>query len=147
MKNAFLSCVLLLLAVPAIAVDSREAKYSGGSVPNLTTGVTGRIDTTSDAALIFEHDGKKVAIPYDAIQTFEYSHEVAHHLGVLPAIALSLIRMRRHRHFFLISYRDQDNVAQVAVFEVPKQIPRSLRAILAARSPQALQPAHPCVAN
>jgi hypothetical protein len=147
MKNAFLPCLLLLLTLPAMAVDNSEVKYSGGSVPDTATGVTGRLDTTSDSALIFEHEGKRLAIPYDAIQSFDYSHEVAHHLGVLPAITISLFRMRRHRHFFLISYRGQDNVAQVAVFEVPKEMPRSLRAILAARSPRALQPAHPCAAN
>jgi hypothetical protein len=147
MKRVLLTCALLLFTLPAMAVGGSDVKYSGGSVPNLTTGVTGRLDTTSDSCLIFEHDGKKVAIPYDAIQSFDYSREVAHHLGVLPAIAISLFRMRPHRHFFLISYRGQDNVAQVAVFEVPKHIPRSLRAILAARSPRALQPAHPCAAN
>jgi len=147
MRKAFLPYLLLLLTLPAMAVDGSEVKYSGGSVPNLTTGATGRLDTTSDSALNFEHDGKKLAIPYDAIQSFDYSHEVAHHLGVLPAIAISLFRMRRHRHFFLISYQGQDNVAQVAVFEVPKEMPRSLRAILRARSPRALQPIRPCATN
>jgi hypothetical protein len=147
MKNAFLSCVLLLLTLPAMAVDGSEVKYAGGTAQDTAAGVTGRLDTTSDSALIFEHDGKKLAIPYDAIESFDYSHEVAHHLGVLPAIANGLFRTRRHRHFFLISYRGQDNVAQVAVFEVPKQMPRSLRAILKARSPGALQPIRPCAAN
>jgi hypothetical protein len=143
--------LLVFLALPAVAVDGREVKYVGGTVAGVTSGAIGRLDTTTDAALIFEHAGTKVAIPYDAIQSFDYSHEVAHHLGVLPLIAISLFRARQHRHFFRISYRGQGDVTQVVVFEVPKQMPRTLRVILEARqvpsTPESHRPyshSYPC---
>jgi hypothetical protein len=131
MKGWMLLGLLLLLALPAGA--GREVKYVGGTAPGLQSGVIGSLDTTSDTALIFEHAGSKLAISYSAIQSFDYSKEVTHRLGVLPLILVSLFRMREHRHFFRISYGGPDGVTQVAVFEVPKQMPRSLRAVLEAR--------------
>jgi hypothetical protein len=74
-------------------------------------------------------------IPYADIQSFEYSTKVTRHLGFMPAIAVGLVKMRRHRHYFRISYRGADVGSQVAVFEVPKQMPRTLRAVLQARAP------------
>jgi hypothetical protein len=70
------------------------------------------------------------------------------HLGVLPTIAVGLVKMRRHSHFFRISYRGQDGAVQVAVFEVPKQMPRALEAIRARCAQKsvvlpAASPAHP----
>jgi hypothetical protein len=94
--------------------------YVGGTAPGVNAGIVGRLDTTSDTALIFEHSEGKLAISYDAIQSFDYAKEVTRHLGVLPAIGVGLVKMRKHRHFFRISYRDSSNEVQVAIFEVPK---------------------------
>jgi hypothetical protein len=136
MKNFVAFCLLLSLTLPALAVEDGQVMYVGGTAPGLNASIIGRLDTTSDTSLIFESSGSKLAIPYDAIQSFGYLKEVTRHLGVLPAIGVGLVRMRRHRHFFRITYRDSGNVAQVAIFEVPKQMPRTLQAVLQARSPQ-----------
>jgi hypothetical protein len=143
--NQFLQfCFLLLLSLSASALDSSHTKYVGGTLPGVTPGVIGRLDTTSDTALIFEHAGKKVEIPYAAIESHKYSKEVARHLGVLPTIAVGLLKVRQHRHFFRISYRVPGAAAaQVLVFEVPKQMPRTLEAILQARAPSTWKPARP----
>jgi hypothetical protein len=61
---------------------------------------------------------------------------VARHLGVLPAIAVGLVKKRQRRHYFRISYRDENGVVQVVVFEVPKNMPRTLLPILQTRAPQ-----------
>lgn len=144
-KGWMLLGLLLLLALPAGALAGHEVKYVGGTAPGLQSWAVGRLDSTSDTALIFEHAGSKLAIPYSAIQSSDYSVEVTHHLGVLPLILVSLFRMREQRHFFRISYGGPDDVIQVAVFEVPKQMPRSLRAVLEARRPHSV-PFHsrPC---
>jgi len=76
-------------------------------------------------------------IPYAQIDSFEYSQPVARHLGVLPAIAVGLAKKRQHRHFFQIRYRGDNDVMEVAVLEVPKQMPLTLLPVLRARSPQA----------
>ena len=94
--------------------------------------------------MIFEYSENKLVIPYNAIESFKYSKEVTRHLGVMPAIAIGLMKMRRHSHFFRISYRDPNNVAQAAVFEVPKHMPRTLQAVLETRAPRTCKPYLPC---
>jgi hypothetical protein len=143
MKRFFPFCFFLLVSLPAFALDDGHAKYVGGTVAGVTVGAVGRLDTTSDTSLIFEHAGDKVEIPYASIQSFEYSKEVARHLGVLPTIVVGLLKVRQHRHFFRISYRAPGAAAaQVSIFEVPKHMPRTLQAILQTRAPGTSNPPH-----
>jgi hypothetical protein len=137
-------CLLLLLSLSASALENGHAKYVGGTLPGVTAGTVGRLYTTSETTLIFEHAGSKVEIPYASIESHKYSKEVARHLGVLPTIAVVLLKVRQHRHFFRISYRVPGAaVAQVVIFEVPKQMPRTLEAILQTRAPSTWKPARP----
>jgi len=137
-------CFLLLLSLSAYGLDEGHARYVGGTVPGTPAGVVGRLDTTSLTALTFEYAGNKVEIPYASIESYEYSKEVTRHLGVLPAIAVGMIKMRRHSHFFSISYRSESGApAQVVVFEVPKNMPRTLEAILQTRAPGKCKPCEP----
>jgi hypothetical protein len=124
----------LLLSLSASALEDGHAKYVGGTVPGVEAGTVGRLDTTSEASLIFLRAGNKLEIPYASIESYEYSKDVTVHLGVLPTIAVGMVKMRRHSHFFRISYRGQDGAVQVVVFEVPKQMPRTLQAILQTRA-------------
>lgn len=132
-----LLAICLLLALPAAAVEGDQVMYLGGTTPIVQAGAIGQIDTTAQNALVFDSSGKKLLIPYDGIESFEYSTEITHHLGVMPAIAVGIMRARKHRHYFRVTYRTSDNIPQVAVFEVPKHMPRTLEAVLKTRSPQA----------
>jgi hypothetical protein len=140
-------CFVLVCYLPAVAVEDGQVMYSGGTVPGLNSGVVGRLDLSSESSLIFEHQGSRLAIPYAAIESYEYSKEVTRHLGVLPAIAVGLIKERQHQHFFRISYRDGEGVFQVAIFEVSKRLPRSLNAVLQERAPKACKVTAPCTAQ
>lgn len=140
MKKLAAICLLLVIAVPAGAVEDGQVMYTGGTVPALQAGVLGRLDTTSESALSFEYAGSKLAIPYARIDSYKYYEQVARHLGVLPAIAVGLVKRRQQRHFFQIGYRDESNLSQVAVFEVSKQMPQTLLAVLLARAPQGRKP-------
>jgi hypothetical protein len=140
MQKLVAVCLLLTFSFPALAVEDGQVRYVGGSAPGVSAGVVGRLDTTSDKALIFEYSGNRLAIPYDAIQSFEYSKEVTEHLGVLPAIGVGMLKVRRHQHFFRFSYRDSNHVEQAVVFEVPKHMPRPLKAVLETRAPGTCRP-------
>jgi hypothetical protein len=82
----------------------------------------------------------RLAIPYASIDSYEHSQQVAHHLGVLPAIAVSLVKKRQRKHFLRIAYHDESKTPQVAIFEVPKKMPLTLLAILQQRAPQGWKP-------
>jgi hypothetical protein len=139
-------CLLLAIAWPAAAVEEGQVIYLGGTAPTLKEGAIGRLDTSSSASLKFESAGGKLEIPFAKIDSYTYSQEVARHLGVLPAMVVGMVKKRQRRHFFRISFHDEANAPQVAVFEVPKQMPKTLLAVLQARAPQSCKPlgAGPC---
>ena len=129
-------CLFVAISLPAIAVEDGQVMYSGGTPAGIKIGTIGRLDTSSQTALAFECPGNKLSIPYVAIDSYECSREVKRHLGVLPAIAIGLVKQRQRRHFFRISYHDEQNSPQVAIFEVSKHMPLALKAILQSRAPQ-----------
>lgn len=136
MKKLGMFCLLLVISLPAGAVEGEQVMYAGGTAPDLQAGVLGRLDTTSETMLSFESAGNKLVIPYSKIDSYSYDERVARNLGVLPAIAVGLVKKRQRRHFFNISYRDENNLSQVAIFEVSKQMPQTLLAVLRTRTPQ-----------
>jgi hypothetical protein len=142
MKRIIAMCllILVLMPLPTPAVEGDQVMYIGGTVAVLNKGVVGKLDTTSQTALNFESPGGKLVIPFEEIDSYEYSQQVARHLGVLPAIAVGLVKRRQRRHFFRITYHDDSKTQQVAIFEVSKETPRSLLAVLQGRAPQSCKP-------
>ncbi len=132
-----------LLTVPVFAVEAGQVAYTSGSL-TIPQGTLGSLDTTSATALVFRYTTAgagpgEIDIAYKNIGSFEYSTEVAYHLGVLPAIAVGLVKRRERKHFFTIKFTDSSDVVQAVIFEVPKNDPPGLLAILRARSPRACQ--------
>jgi hypothetical protein len=142
MKRIIAMCllILVLMPLPTPAVEGDQVMYIGGTVAVLNKGVVGKLDTTSQTALNFESPGGKLVIPFEEIDSYEYSQQVARHLCVLPAIAVGLVKRRQRRHFFRITYHDDSKTQQVAIFEVSKETPRSLLAVLQGRAPQSCKP-------
>ncbi len=132
--------LLLLTPLTASAVEGGQVMYVGGTVGALKEGVTGKLDTSSQMVLNFDYSGGRLVIPFEMVDSYEYSQRVARHLGVLPAIAVGLVKRRQRRHFFRISYHDESKAPQVAIFEVSKEMPHTLLAILRVRAPQGCKP-------
>jgi hypothetical protein len=131
-RRRLLLFALLLVAV-SVNAQTGVVTYMGGTVAGFNPGDTGALETAGDA-LRFESKGRKLKIPYDAIDSFEYSQPVAHHLGVLPAIAVGLFKHRQHRDIFRVFFHDEGGSSQVAIFQVPKQMPQTLEAIFRVRT-------------
>ena len=144
MAKSVICFLLLIVSLPAVALEDGQVMYVGGTRADVHVRVVGSLDITSKTALIFKYTGSTLVIPYASIESVQYSQEVTRHLGVLPAIAVGLLAKRRRRHFFHIAYRDSENVAQAVIFEVPKHIPRTLQAVLQTRSPQTCKQSLPC---
>ena len=136
--GSFVFAVGVLVVVPCFAVEAGQVAYVSGTL-TVPQGTIGELDTTSPEALVFKFAGSgsgpgEIDISYKNIGGFEYSTEVAHHLGVLPAVAISLVKRRERKHFFTIRFTDPSDVSQAAIFEVPKGDPPGLLAILRARA-------------
>ena len=59
MKNFAVFCLFLLSCLPALAVENGQVMYLGGTAPGVNVGVVGRLDTTAEAALIFEYSATR----------------------------------------------------------------------------------------
>ena len=136
MKRIFGLFLLLLTPLETPAVEDDQVMYVGGTVGALKEGALGKLDTGSQIVLSFDYSGGKLVIPFEMIDSYVYSQRVARDLGVLPAIAVGLVKRRQRRHFFRISYHDENKVPQVVIFEVSKGMPHRLLAVLQVRAPQ-----------
>jgi hypothetical protein len=130
-----------VFAEPAFAVEAGQIVYVSGTL-GVSPGTVGSFDTASPTALVFKFSAPgassgEIGIEYKNIVAFEYKSELARHLGVLPAIAVGLVKKRERKHFFSIKFTDATKVTQAVIFEVPKNDPPGLLAILNARSPEA----------
>jgi hypothetical protein len=135
-----------LFTVPTFAVEAGQVMYTSGTL-TVAQGTIGTLDIRVPTTLVFKFAATssgsgEIDIPYDKITGFVYRTEVAHHIGVLPAIAVSLVKRRERKHYFTINFNDSSGAAQVAIFEVPKQDPPALLATLRSRCPQACKPAN-----
>lgn len=135
MKQSLL-LILLLAAASAFAVEDGEVKYVGGTAANVKPGTIGRLDTAQPTSLVFEYPGGKFAVPFEGIDSFEYSKQRAHDLSVLPILAVGLFKRLQRQHFVRISYHNEANTPQAVVFEIPKHMPRALLPVLDARVPK-----------
>ena len=133
-----IAVLTLTLTIPAFAVEGKQVAYVGGTLPALSNGTLGELDTTSPANLVFKTSTPgaptEFAIPYANIRSVRYTTPVAHHLGVLPAIAVGLVRHRERKHLLALSYTDKSSTIQSILFEVSKDQSQSLLQILRARS-------------
>jgi len=144
MKKIIGIWLLLVVTLPSAAVEEGQAEYVGGTVQSIKEGTVGRLDLTAETSLTFVSSGGQLTIPFGRIESYQYTHEVARHLGVLPAIGVGLVRKRQQRHFIRISYRDESHIAQIVILEIPKNMPATLLAVLHTRAPQGCQPPVPC---
>lgn len=144
MKKIIGVWLLLAITLPAAAVEEGQTEYVGGTVQSIKEGTVGRLDLTSETSMAFVSSGGQLMISFRSIESYQYAHEVARHLGVLPAIGVGLIRKRQQRHFIRIAYRDESHVSQVVILEVPKHMPATLLAVLHTRAPQGCQAPAPC---
>ena len=129
--------LVLALAEPALAlVEGRQVMYVGGTVAGVKEGAIGAFDTTNVESLVFEVAGSKLQIPYSAVQRFWVSEELARRMGVVSTLVVVMLKHRRRRHFVEIHFADSAGQNQAAIFEVSKDMSKTIHAVLRARVPQ-----------
>jgi hypothetical protein len=135
-----LAVALVITVVPRAEaetiVEDGHAMYVGGTAAKVKPEALGKLDTTQPKSLEFQSPDGNVSIPYASIESYEYTRKLARHLGAVATVAVVLVKHLQRKHFLTITYRDEAGAAQVAVFEIAKELPESLLPILQARAPQ-----------
>jgi hypothetical protein len=118
-----------------LAESAPSIIYVGGTVTTPAGSTEGTLDLSSPDVLRFRSSTNSVDIPWDSIQSWDCSAQLAHHLGVLPTIAVGLVRKRQRVHYFRVVWWDRNHNVQGMLFEIPKQFPNILETALDAHVP------------
>src|SRR5882762_7384826 len=93
---------IVVLSATVFAVTGNDVAYVGGSLSGVKPGDIGAFDTSPVKELVFIEPYGRFPIEYARVLKVEYRKEVAHHLGVAPAIAVGLLKRRERKHFFTL---------------------------------------------
>lgn len=150
MKKPISLIVMILFVFNSIAfgVDSKKAEYIGGTAPDFKgakKNVAGTLSLDDETELRFTHKFNNTngtfAVPYDKIIDLEYGHKTGRRVGAAVATAilispvgLFLLFSKKRKHFLTVGYHDEDGKEQVAVFELGKDIVKTVLPTIEARS-------------
>jgi len=137
MKRAIGVLLLMAMGIPALAADGPGVQYVNGTAQGVKEGSFGTVDTNAAKALEFHAGGAGFSIPYDGVIVYKYREENRFRLGVLPAIAVGIVKARSKRHLLTIAWKDGQGVAEVVTLEGSKDDALGLVALLRARAPNA----------
>lgn len=136
-----LCCFLMsVFTVAAQAASGSGVVYVGGTISTPVAGSSGTLDYSSPDQLQFRSPAGTVSIPWQKIDSWSCSSATAHHIGVLPAIAVGLVRKRQRIHYFSVKWQTDSGIEQAVLLEVPKDLPRTLHVVMSARAPGRQRP-------
>ncbi|MGH9787828.1 MAG: hypothetical protein ACRD4U_03885 [Candidatus Acidiferrales bacterium] len=116
------------------AVRGKDVMYVGGTIANLPEATTGRLDYQDEKVLRFTSDKGSFEIPYDRVTSLEYGQKAGRRLGVALTITIWALFSKKRKHFMTIGFNDENDKPQGVVLELPKGLPRTVIAIIEARS-------------
>ena len=140
MRRSATVAVMLAMAgcnVAAYATDGMDMTYVSGTVEGMQRGVKGDVETEDAANLVINANGRRVAIPYGKLRSFHCRQEVRYHLGVLPAIAVGLLKARSRVYTVILEWDVDGQEPEVATLELSHRDQESLKDVLRARAHQA----------
>ncbi len=131
-----LLAVLLVLESPLLAggLGSEKTMYVGGTITTIKDGTVGISSTRDEKVFVFQYQGGSLKIPYDRVNALEYGQKAGRRLGLAITISPLLLFSKKRKHYLTISFLDEDDKQQAAVFELGKEITRVTLASLEART-------------
>ncbi|MGH9674993.1 MAG: hypothetical protein ACRD44_17610, partial [Bryobacteraceae bacterium] len=126
--------VIAALVVAAVSAAGNRADYIGGTLPDVTRTLSGRLEASDVTFLYFRAGKHLVKVPYDAINLLEYGQTADRRY--LEAILLSPVFLlaRKRAHYLTIGYSDAAGLQQALVFKLDKNSVRTVLAVLEART-------------
>lgn len=136
MKKSFsiLIAVLLLLQVAFAGLGSEKTMYIGGTVNTIKDQTEGTSSAKDEKVFVFTYAGGKLEIPYDQVDSLEYGQKAGRRLGAAILVSPYLLFSKKRRHYLTISWKDDNDKQQAAVFELGKNMVRVTLATLEART-------------
>lgn len=127
------------MTLPAFALDSKKTAYIGGTIANLKEGTEGISSALDENNFVFEHKKGKLAIPYSAVEELEYGQKAGRRVAVAILVSPIALFSKKRKHYLTISYKDEAGKGQAAVFELGKDVIRTMLSSLEARTGKQIQ--------
>jgi hypothetical protein len=125
-------------AAEAGGLDSKKAMYVGGTVASVKERAEGTASAADEKVFVFTYkDGDKedkLTIPYDRINDLEYGQKAGRRLALALTISPWLLFSKKRKHYLTIGFQDEKDKQQAAVFELGKDIVRTMLASMEART-------------
>jgi hypothetical protein len=136
LKKSILLFLAITMFVPfALAgLGSKKAEYVGGTVSTIKEGTEGDPSSKDEKVYTFTYSGGKLTIPYDRVDSLEYGQKAGRRVGVAIMVSPIALFSKKRKHFLTISWKDDADKQQAAVFEIGKEIIRTELASLEART-------------
>lgn len=115
-------------------VGSKDTVYVGGTVSSIKQDTEGKSSTSDEKVFTFQYTGGQLTIPYDRVNTLEYGQKAGRRVGVAIMVSPIALLSKKRKHFVTISYLDEAEKQQAAVFELGKDVVRVTLATLEART-------------
>jgi hypothetical protein len=108
--------------------------YVGGTLTAISEKTEGKLDLSSDSALVFTAKAGKITVPYKGLTSIEYGQKAGRRVGVALAVSPVALFSKKRKHYLSIAFSDEQGNKQGAVFEVAKGMIHSVVTNLETRS-------------
>jgi hypothetical protein len=135
MRRIAAAFLIAAIAVPVFAVDKNKVMYVGGTIP-VAPKAEGVLATTDDAKMVFvaEKGGGMIEIPWKKIEEAEYGQKVGRRVKTAILLTPLALFSKGRKHYLTLTYKDRNDEAQSAVFEMGKDTVRTTLAVVEART-------------
>ena len=132
--------VIFLFSITVNAgLGSKKTAYIGGTISAIKEGTEGVSSTTDEKAWTFDHKNGKLAIPYDKVTELEYGQKAGRRVAMAILISPIALFSKKRKHYLTITYLDDSGKQQAGVFELGKDIVRTMLASIEARTGKQIQ--------
>jgi hypothetical protein len=140
MKNLTVLFLILVLSVATLALDGKKTAYVGGTIAGLKEGTEGKSSAMDETKFVFEHKKGKLEIPYSTIEELEYGQKAGRRVAASIITGSPwLLFSKKRKHYLTINYKDDAGKTQAAVFELGKDVIRTMLSSLEARTGKEIQ--------
>lgn len=115
------------------AVRGDDVMYVGGTagVPEATQG---KLDMSGEDRMEFASEKGGFTVPYGTVTSIEYGQKAGRRVGVALTLTVWALFSKKRKHYLTIGFKDGAGQPQGVVLELSKGKPKSVIAILEARS-------------
>jgi hypothetical protein len=138
-KLTSLLIAITILSTSALALDGKKTAYIGGTVTGLKEGTEGKSSAADENKFVFEYKNGKVEIPYSQIEELEYGQKAGRRVAVAILVSPLALFSKKRKHYLTISYKSEDGKGQAAVFELGKDVIRTMLSSMEAGTGKQIQ--------